>query len=154
MSYEARRDSVDDEKEQKKQEAYAANQKAIQVGAEVASNSGWAPAKAIGTGVKIADQASGGKVSELGGKALTQANKLAPFAQGITNMAANDKLADKAYDVYNAKNSKGASAAEKAKDGAEKVKEGAENAKEGAEKVKDAQGRKELPNQMKNKQKN
>lgn len=143
MSYEARRDL--DEKEQKKQEADAANQKAVQVGAEVASKSGWAPAKAIGTGVKIADQASGGKVSELGGKALTKANKLAPFAQGITNMAAKDKIADKAYDAYNAKNSKGASAAEKAKDGAEK-------AKEGADKLKDAQGKKELPNQMKNKQ--
>ncbi len=143
MSYEARRDL--DEKEQKKQEADAANQKAVQVGAEVASKSGWAPAKAIGTGVKIADQASGGKVSELGGKALTQANKLAPFAQGITNMAAKDKIADKAYDAYNAKNSKGASAAEKAKDGAEK-------AKEGADKLKDAQGKKELPNQMKNNQ--
>ena len=145
MAYEAHREPSGDEeleKEQKKAEADAANQKAVQVGAEVASNAGHPVVAAIGKGVKTADQASGGKVSELGGKALTKANKIAPFAQGITNKLANSEAGDAAYKAYNIKNKKGAAAGEAAKEGAEK-------AKEGAEQLKDAQGKKDLPNQVK-----
>lgn len=150
MAYEARRDD-DLEKQQKKAESDAANQKAIQVAADVASKSGNAYAAGIGKAIQTADSFSGGKASEFGGKVTTQANKLAPFAQGLTNKVANSKIADKAYDVYNAKNKKGAEALDKAKDGANKVKEGTEKAKEGADKVKDAQDKKKLLEQNGNK---
>lgn len=139
----------EDEKAQKKAESDAANQKAVQVAADVAANSGNAYAAAIGKGVQIADKVSGGKASELLGKSLTTANKIAPggkAVQGLTNKVANNEIADKAYDAYKMKNGKGASdaagkvadGAEKAKEGAEKVKEGAEKAKEGADKAKQA----------------
>ena len=157
MSYEARREPQDDkeaEKAQKKAESDAANQKAVQVAADAASKSGNAYAAAIGKGIQTADRVTGGKASELGGKELTRLNNSVPLGkavQGITNATANNDMADKAYDAYSMKNSKGASAAEKAKDGADKAVEGAEKAKDGADKI-NAQGKKELPNQVKNNQ--
>jgi len=113
VAYEARREYYDEEeldKAEKKAQNDAANQKAVMVAADVASKSGNPYATAIGKGVQIADRVTGGKVSELGGKALTAVNKASPIVggltQGITNKVANSKAADAAYKAYNAKKGK------------------------------------------------
>ena len=139
MSYEARRDDLT--KEEKRARDDAANQKAVQVGVEVASNSGHPVVAGVARGIKTADTISGGEVSKLGGKVTTGANKFAPFAQGITNAVANNKVADKAYDAYNAKKGKGAAKAKEEAEKAKKAKEEAEKAKkakEDADKAKNA----------------
>lgn len=140
MAYEARRDDLtkEEEQEQKKAESDAANAKAARVGLEVGSKTGgwWGAAM---KGIKTADDASGGRITDAAGKLTTHANKLAPFAQGITNKVANSEIADKAYDVYKKKNSKGADAVkddvkDNVKDNAEKAKEASDKVKEGGEK--------------------
>ena len=59
----------------------------------------YAPAVAIGKGVKIADTVTGGKASKALGTSLTIANKLAPGAghlvQGATNLASKTRLLEK-----------------------------------------------------------
>ena len=112
MAYEARRDYDDEEldKAQKKAESDAANQKATKAGLKAVSKTGgWWGAAA--KGIDKADDITGGKITELAGKGLTHANKVAPLgkaAQGLTNKVANSKAADSAYKAYNAKNKKGA----------------------------------------------
>ena len=139
MAYEARRDE-DLTKEEKTARDDAANTKAVQVSSEALSHVGGVPG-AIGKGIRTAGNISGGKSDELLGKITTKANKAAPFVQGLTNKLADNELADKAYDAYNAKKGKGA---EKAKEEAEKAKkakdeaEKAKKAKEEAEKAKKA----------------
>ena len=148
MAYEAKRNedlTPEEQKEQQKQENHEANKKAVSVGLDAGAKyaPGW-----IGTAFKAAsavDKATntgdGGIVSKVGAYGADIGNKFAPGVQKATNLVANSEVADMAYDAYNAKNSKGASVADKAakaKDGAEKVKEGAEKAKDGADKAKQA----------------
>ena len=146
MAYEARR--TDDE-ELEKAQSDAANQKAAKAGLKAVSNTGgwWgAAAKAIDK----ADDVTGGKITEGAGKLTTQANKVVPLgktAQKLTNKVADSKLADKAYDAYNAKNSKGKSAADKVgakgKDLGNQMKKGGEQ----KDSLPSSNGKKSNPNQ-------
>lgn len=146
MAYEARRND-DENKEQEEAQSNAANQKATKAGLKAVSNTGgwWgAAAKAVDK----ADDITGGKITELAGKGLTKANKVAPLGntvQKATNKVANSKLADKAYDAYTSKSGGGAAnaagKAAKAKEGVDKAKEAGEKAKqakEAGEKAKEA----------------
>ena len=142
MAYEARRN---DNEEAEKARSDAANQKAAKVGLKAVSNTGgwWgAAAKAIDK----ADDVTGGKITEGAGKVATKANKVAPLgktAQKLTNKVAESKMADKAYDAYQAKNGKGAAnKAQQAKqnvDKAQKAKEDADKAKKAKETADKAQ---------------
>lgn len=142
MAYEARKNDADQAQEDARSDA--SNQKAAKVGLNAMEKSGgwWgAAAKAAN---KI-DDATGGKVTELAGKGMTKANKIAPggkTAQKLTNKVAESEMADKAYDAYQAKNGKGASnAAEKAKNAkgkADQAKEQAAKAKKNKEQAEKA----------------
>lgn len=75
--------------------------------AEVASNTQDPTAKAIGTGVKAADKLTGGKASELLGKALTKNNKISPggkMLQKASNKLAESGMGDRLTSAMNAKN--------------------------------------------------
>lgn len=97
-------------KEEIKAENDANNTEAVKVASEIASNSSHPVVAAIGNVVK-----RNKGLQQLGGKITTQANKLAPFAQSITNKLAKSEAAKKAVKAVAAKNG---DAAEAGKDAA------------------------------------
>ena len=145
MAYEARKNDAD--KAQQDAQSDASNQKAAKAGLSALEKSGgwWGAAARVANKV---DDATGGKVTELAGKGITKANKMAPggkTAQKLTNKLADSKVANEAYDAYQAKNGK-AGAAEKAKKGAEK----AEEAKKKADQAKENKSKAEQAKKKKN----
>ena len=145
MAYEARRDLT---KEEQKQVDHEANKKAAAIGIEAGAKyaPGWVGGafKAASAVDKATDTGDGGIVTKLGAHGADIGNKFAPFVQKATNALANNEMADKAYEAYKMKNSKGAAAKDKAKEGAEKAKK----AQEEAEKAKKAQEAAEKKNQL------
>lgn len=91
-----------------KQRDNANNANNIRAAADVASKTSNPYAKAIGTGVKVADKISGGKASEKLGKALTTANKMAGLkgrmAQAALNKMSESGTSDRIASAMNAKN--------------------------------------------------
>lgn len=98
--------------------------------AEVASASGHPVAVAIGEGVKIADKVSGGKSTEMLGRGMTQANKMTPGAQALSNKLAESGMGDKIGTAASMKSGKG---------GPDQAKNNAERTKAIAEKQRKAQ---------------
>ena len=109
MAYEARRDVDDEELDKKAQNAKsdANNAKLVRAGLEVADKVPLDPeTAAIVKGVKAVDDATGGLVSKVGGKALTLQSKVNPLA-GLQQKALNKVVdsgaldaAEKAKSVY------------------------------------------------------
>ena len=135
MAYEARRSNDKEAQAQEDARSDAANQKAAKTAlSAVEKTGGWwgAAAKAVNK----ADDLTGGKITELAGKGITKANKIAPggkTAQKATNKLAESEAANKAMDAYNAKNGKGKDVAKNAA-AAKGKKEMANQAKKGGEK--------------------
>lgn len=75
-----------------KERADKNNQKNIQAAADVAAQSGHPLASAIGTGVKVADKLTGGKVSEMAGKAATKMMNNTPGGKKLQE--ASNKLSE------------------------------------------------------------
>ena len=142
--YEARRD---DDKEAKKAEDHEANIEASKLGIHAGAK--YVPGVLGGffkAGEAIENATNDGKsgvVSKAGAYGADIGNKFAPLAQPITNALVNTGAAKKANKVLDAKNSKGASVADEAKETADKAKEGTEKAQQVGAKGKD------LGNQMK-----
>ena len=91
MAYEARR-SDEDEEEQKqaqKEKNDRANAQLVSTAANIAAESGHPVAMAIGQGVKTVDRFTGGKGSEILGKALTKSNELTGIQGKMSQKAAN-----------------------------------------------------------------
>ena len=76
---------ADEDKAREKARADANNADTVRNAASVAQATGHPIAAAIGTGVKAADKLTGGKSTELIGKTMTHANKLAPGSQKAIN---------------------------------------------------------------------
>lgn len=95
MAYEARRDIDDEELDKKAENAKsdANNARLVRAGLEIADKVPLDPeTAAIVKGIKAADDATGGLVSKVGGKALTLQSKVNPLA-GLQQKALN-KVAD------------------------------------------------------------
>ena len=109
MAYEARRTDDDEEKEAKRAQSDATNAKVVRMAAKAGEA---APEPIIATTSKVintADKLTGGKGSEIVGKALTRANEMTPTGN-ITQSALNKvgetgalDVADKAMSMKNKK---------------------------------------------------
>lgn len=131
--------SQDEVRAAEKARADANNADTILNAAEVAEATGHPVAVAIGKGVKVADKITGGKSTEMLGKGMTHANKMAPFAQGITNKVAESGLGDKIGTAASMKSGSGGQKAAENAEKAKKAKEAAEKAKEAADRQRKAQ---------------
>lgn len=116
MAYEARRSDEDDELAKKEENAKsdANNAKLVRAGLEAADKIPLDPeTAAIVKGIKAADDATGGLVSNIGGKALTLQSKVNPMAnlgQQALNKFADEgglEVADKAMSAYDKAKGKG-----------------------------------------------
>ena len=96
-------------KEEIKAENDAANTEAVKIGADFASKSSHPVVAAIGNVVK-----RNPGLQKAAGKITTQANKLAPFAQTITNKLAESEAAKNAAKAIAAKNGDASSVGEDA----------------------------------------
>lgn len=86
MTYEARRnDDVDEDLEKQRNDAN--NARNVRNAADVAIASGNPYAVAAGAAVKGADKITGGRSTEMLGKGLTQANKMAPGGRHVQDMS-------------------------------------------------------------------
>jgi len=133
-----------EKKKEEKERADANNANNIRNAADVAIASKNPYAMAAGGIVKAADKFTGGKSTEMLGKAMTRANKMSPGGRRIQD--ASNKLnesgaSDKIGQAAAAKNGDGASAGQKAADTAEKAKKAkdtADKAKQAGDKAKQA----------------
>lgn len=96
------------EKQQRAIRNNANNANAVRAAANVASNTANPYAKAIGTGIKVADRLSGGRASEKLGKAVSAMNKMnglkGRMAQRTINKMSENGTADRISKAANAKN--------------------------------------------------
>lgn len=104
MAYEANRS---DDKELEKERNNANNTKNLRNAADVAIASGHPVAAAVGAGVKVADKVTGGKATELAGKAMTTAGKISPMGrkmQKASNQLSESGISDAAGSIAAKKN--------------------------------------------------
>lgn len=149
--------SASEQRKADKQRADANNAQTIRNAADVAIATGEPHAAAVGATIKGIDAATGGKGSEIVGKALTKVNQATPMGharQDALNKLNESGAGDKIGKAASLAGSGGAGeAADAASKGVEAASKGADAASKGAEaaaKGAEAAG-KELPNQVKNK---